>query len=122
VAVIVVIAIELVPVLREDDHQNADGGAMAVKEGLHSIEHGMQRWAAAHDSISPPQSRVTREGPGMLSGGQTIETWPANPYTGEPMAQRQAPGDFAYERGEDGKAFRLTAFGEDGKPVLAVSE
>ncbi|MBE3032867.1 MAG: hypothetical protein IMZ74_06680 [Actinobacteria bacterium] len=90
-AVIVVIAIALVRALREDDHQNADGRVLAVKEGLHSIEHGVRRWAAAHDAVSSPQSRVTREGLSVLSGGQTIDTWPANPYTGEPMAQRQAP-------------------------------
>jgi hypothetical protein len=69
-AAIAVIAIVLVPVLSEDDHQNADGRAMALKEGLHSIQHGVRRWAAAHDSVFPPPSRVTREGLDMLSSGQ----------------------------------------------------
>ena len=87
----------------------------AVKEGIHSIQVGVQSWAIDHGDAYPRPSRVSESGLRSY-----VDVWPTNPYTGLPMAQGTAPGDFAYTLAPDRSSFELTGMGEAGQPIITV--
>lgn len=95
--------------------QHAKAEESAVKEGVHSIQIVVQTWAVDHDNVYPPASQVNQ-----VAMSDSIEFWPANPYTGAPMTQGTGPGDFGYEVSPDGRSFRLVGYGEDGNVVIAT--
>ena len=74
----------------------------AVKEGIHSIQIGIQSWAVDHKDAYPDASMVTPAGLASY-----VDSWPANPWTGQPMAPGTAAGDYTYTQLNGGKRFRL---------------
>ena len=86
----------------------------AVKEGIHSIQIGIQTYAVDHNDAYPDPSIVSE------SGLASYDYWPQNPYTGLPMTQGTGPGDFSYTVAPDGSSYELTGYGEDGQPVITV--
>ena len=95
--------------------QSSKANESAVKEGIHSIQVGVQSWAIDHGDTYPVASRVSESGLRSY-----VDVWPTNPYTGLPMTQGTAPGDFTYTIAADRHSFRLTALGTDGQPVIVV--
>ena len=95
--------------------QSSNASESAVKEGIHSIQVGVQSWAIDHGDAYPRPSRVSESGLRSY-----VDVWPTNPYTGLPMTQGTAPGDFTYTIAADRHSFRLTALGTDGQPVIVV--
>jgi len=95
--------------------QSRKANESAVKEGIHSIQVGVQSWAIDHGDTYPVASRVSESGLRSY-----VDVWPTNPYTGLPMTQGTAPGDFTYTIAADRHSFRLTALGTDGQPVIVV--
>lgn len=87
----------------------------AVKEGIHSIEIGVQSYAVDYNDAYPDPSTVSESGMSTY-----LDLWPTNPYTGAPMAQGTGPGDFAYIVSADGKSFTLVGYGKGGKGVITV--
>jgi hypothetical protein len=85
----------------------------AVKEGVHSIQVGVQSWAVDHDDAYPDASQVSMSG---LTG--YVDVWPTNPFTHLPMDQGTGPGQYSYERSAAG--FRIIAYGSDGSAVITV--
>ena len=81
----------------------------AVREGVHSIQVGVQSWAVDHGDAYPDASQVDASG---LAG--YVDMWPANPFTDLPMDQGSGPGQFSYEVGATG--FRITAYGSEVAP------
>ena len=81
----------------------------AVKEGVHSVQIGVQSWAVDHGDTYPDASQVSMSD---LTG--YVDIWPTNPYTGLPMSQGSAAGDFSYAVGQGGTSFRLTGYGQGG--------
>jgi hypothetical protein len=86
----------------------------AVKEGIHSIQVGVQSWAVDHADEYPDPATVSQAGMSRY-----VDRWPTNPYTGLAMTQGTGPGQFTYT-GSDGGGFQLTAYGADGTPVITV--
>ena len=109
-AVIAAIAIPAVSVQRDTAKESA------VKEGVHSIQVGVQSWAVDHNDQWPDPSIVTEDGLGRY-----VDTWPRNPYTGDPMHPGTGAGDYTYSLPPTGgRSFTLTGYGESGTPVITL--
>ncbi len=90
--------------------QRAKAKESAVKEGIHSLQVGVQSWAVDHADRYPDPSAVAKD----KALGRYIDSWPKNPYTGQSMKQSEEPGDFTYERLDEGAGFKLTGHFEGG--------
>ena len=74
----------------------------AVKEGIHSIQVGIQSWAVDHHDRYPKPSTVDRKGLGAY-----VDDWPFNPFTGTVMQPGTHRGDYTYRVVDGGRSFRL---------------
>ena len=97
------------------DEQHDKARDSAVKEGVHTLQVGIQSWAVDHQDTFPSALQMD---PAVMS--DYIDWWPTNPYTGAPMTQGDQPGDYYYEVALDGASFTLIGYGEDGKIVIQV--
>jgi predicted amidohydrolase YtcJ len=73
-----------------------------LKEGIHSLQVGIQSWAVDNGDKYPPVADVTQAGLAIY-----VDVWPDNPWTGAPMAPGTGRGDYTYHRLAGGKGFRL---------------
>jgi type II secretory pathway pseudopilin PulG len=87
----------------------------AVKEGIHSIQVGIQIYAVDNDDAYPDPAMVSESG--LAS---SVDFWPTNPYTGLPMTQGTGQGDFRYTVSEDGRSFQVTGYGKGGEAIITV--
>jgi len=92
------------------DAQHSEAQDSAVKEGVHSLQIGVQSWAVDHNDLYPPVTEMTPDG----EVGSMIDKWPTNPYTGEPMKLGTEPGDFTYTTPADRMTFTLSGHLGDG--------
>jgi len=75
-------------------NQRAKAKDASVKEGVHSIQIGVQSYAVDNNDSYPPVATVTK--PNMTSW---VDNWPNNPFAAAAntaMANSSAKGDFAY--------------------------
>ena len=75
----------------------------SVKEGVHSIQVGIETYAVDHNDVYPDASEVSRDG----EVGQAMDLWPTNPFTNLPMELGTAEGDFQYEVLSDDSDYSL---------------
>jgi type II secretory pathway pseudopilin PulG len=87
-----------------------------VRAGAETIHTGIEAYALDHGGRYPPAGEVNAIG---LSG--YISVWPQNPYTSAPMADGGGEGNYRYDLSPDGGAYKLTAYGRDGKVLLAIT-
>jgi|GEM_PF-1077771 len=87
-----------------------------VRAGAQTVHTGIEAYALDHGGQYPPAGEVNATG---LS--RYISVWPENPYAGGPMADGGGEGNFRYDLSADGGAYRLTAYGRDGKLLLELS-
>lgn len=81
----------------------------AVKEGVHSLQVGVQSWAVDHNDRYPQAAMMTPDGQvGKMMDGEMAPIWPTNPFTGEPMKASASLGDFTYTVEPDGSGFTLS--------------
>lgn len=106
-AAVVALAV-MVPLVMYGDQKGA-AKESAVKEGIHSIQIGVQSYAVDNDDAYPDQSLVNETGMMLY-----VDIWPQNPFTGLPMSQGTSPGDYSYTRGSDGASFALVGYGKSG--------
>ena len=92
--------------------QRALSRESAVKEGIHSIQVGVQSWAVDHGDRFPDPATVSRSG-----FAKYVDLWPANPYTDQPMTRGAGPGDFSYTVAPNGTSFQLVGYGENGAVI-----
>lgn len=100
---------------RADEGEVADA---TVALNLTGLKAAIEAWASSHLDARgapqyPPAKMVTPDGP--LAA--LLDPWPANPFTGEPMRQGSAEGDFAYTAKENGRGFKLVGYGGGGKVI-----
>lgn len=113
IAALVVLAVVIaIPMKLGQDEKKREA---AVKEGIHSLQIGVQSWAVDNNDTYPSPSLVNESD---LATWATY--WPTNPYTGLPMTQGTGPGDVAYTSGADGRSFTLVGYGKGGKAVITV--
>lgn len=89
------------------------GSSAAVKDGIRTIQDGVEAWADDHSGDYPPESKVTAEGLSYY-----VDKWPTNPFTKEPMSDGFDRGEYYYSGG--GSMYVLTGFGDDGTAVIKV--
>ena len=109
VGIIAAIAIPVFVTQRDEAKQTT------VKSGIRSIDVGIQAWAVDNGDAYPEPSLLSPAGIGMY-----LDSWPTNPYTGQPMTQGSGPGDFSYTVSADGASFELVGLGEDGSALISV--
>jgi len=77
----------------------------AVKQGIHTLQIALQSCAIDHSDICLTPEQLAN-GQDIL--GTYVDDWPANPYTGQPMALGSERGDFSYTVSDDYRSFTLT--------------
>ncbi len=91
----------------------------AVKEGVHSIQVGVQTWAVDNNDDYPPVAEVDEAG----EVGDVVDNWPKNPFvTGDMMSHVAAAseGEFTYTVSADASEFGIEGWGADGNSVIVV--
>lgn len=79
-----------------------------VKEGLHSIQIGVQNYAIDSGDVYPATGTVSHASlKDPNSGLGYIERWPKNPWTNADMQEGSSPGDFNYTRDAGGGGYSL---------------
>ena len=68
----------------------------AVKEGVHSLQIGVQSYAVDHSDAYP--ATLTQAGLIDSSGANYVDNWPKNPYSTSPMANSTSTGDYQYSQ------------------------
>ncbi len=115
IVVAVLVAVVAVIYLPARASQDDKARESSVKEGIHSIQIGVQSWAVDHGDLYPDPSLVSQAG-----FANYLDFWPTNPYTGLPMMQGTAPGDYSYSVAADRGSFHLTGYGKDGEGIMTV--
>jgi general secretion pathway protein G len=86
----------------------------AVKEGVHSIQVGVQSYAVDANDVYPPQSQLTDTN--MKS---YVDNWPKNPWSNTPMVRDASQGNFSYNTGTDD--FSIIGYGKGtAKGIITV--
>jgi len=78
----------------------------AVKEGMHSIQIGIQSWAVDNGDVFPPVGEVDKGG----GVGSQVDNWPKNPWSTDYMVDVGAGtnhGDYSYTLGTSSTTFKL---------------
>lgn len=86
----------------------------AVKEGVHSIQIGVQSYAVDNNDLYPAEAAVDTGG----AVGAMVDPWPNNPWTGDPMADGTDQGDFNYTVAGDSTTFTLEGHGKGGNNAI----
>ena len=79
----------------------------AVKEGIHSIQIGVQSWAVDNGDVFPAVGDVEKTG----GVGTQVDNWPKNPWSTDPMVDvgtATTHGDYSYVLGTASTTFTLT--------------
>jgi hypothetical protein len=82
----------------------------AAKAQLMMIKTGVQAYIASNGSVPADASEATL--------GSFVAPWPVNPFTKQPMAAGDAPGDYVYTPGA-GTAYTLAVRLSDGSTYTA---
>jgi hypothetical protein len=90
----------------------------AVKEGIHSLQVGIQSFAVDHNDHYPRYGSNARFFKRLRS---YVDNWPRNPYADRRMRQKfHRAGDFTYRVSDDRTRFLLVGWGHDGQRVIRV--
>ena len=108
---------EVAPVI-EDQIRMVD--ERALRDGVTSIQTGVEAWAADHDGKYPASGRVDRIHLVSPSGLSYVDPWPQNPYAGGAMTQGTGEGQFQYVRGPAGSSYSLIGYGTGGNLLIAL--
>ena len=81
----------------------------AVKEGVHSIQVGVQSYAVDFNDVYP----TTVDSSTMAS---YVDNWPKNPWTNVAMVEHTGfqKGDYQYSGGGSSTTFQLIGWGKSG--------
>ena len=102
----------------EDQIELAD--ERAVRDGVTSIQAGVEAWAADHGGRYPAADKVDQYSLASQSGLGYVDPWPQNPYAGGAMTQGRGEGQYLYVRGPKGGSYTLTGYGAGGVLLIAL--
>ena len=77
----------------------------AAELGARVIKGYIEQWGMLYNATTPTAAQVASTG----AVGSWFSYWPSNPFTGQPMADSGAPGDFTYAQNAGGTSYALTA-------------
>ena len=108
---------DFVPLVQDQVRQ---ANERAVRDGVTSIQAGVEAWAVEHDGRYPASGRVTQSGLTSADGYPFVDPWPQNPYAGGAMVQGRGEGQFLYVRGPKGRSYALTGYGPGGVLLITL--
>ena len=85
----------------------------AVKEGVHSIQIGVQSYAVDWGDVYP--AAVTAAGMASF-----VDIWPKNPWLNTAMVDASSQGNYSYTQVGSGTSFTLSGHGKGGTVVISV--
>jgi prepilin-type N-terminal cleavage/methylation domain-containing protein len=100
-------------------NQRAKAKDSAVKEGIHSIQIGVQSYAVDNNDEYPDATDVTATG----DVGAEVMPWPDNPFEDNSPMQHNAgavEGDFTYTVDGTNTTFTLVGWGNGAAEVISV--
>jgi prepilin-type N-terminal cleavage/methylation domain-containing protein len=97
-------------------NQRDKAKAAAVKEGVHSIQIGVQTYATDQATDEYPAAG----GVNATDLGAYVDMWPLDPWLGDPMADTAAQGNYDYTVSGDLSVFGIEGFGKDDVVVITV--
>jgi len=87
----------------------------AVKEGIHTVQIGIQTYATDNNDTYPVAGEVAKD----QDVGALVDVWPNDPWTAStPMANTGGQGNYTYNQTSTG--FSLQGFGKGGNVVITV--
>jgi type IV pilus assembly protein PilA len=101
----------------------------SVKEGVHSIQVGVESWAVDNNDQFPAAGQVidTKIGgndPALRNVGDYVDIWPTDPWsTTAPKAFMGNSGDqgnYAYTVDNTAGTFNLVGYGKGDTPIIQV--
>jgi prepilin-type N-terminal cleavage/methylation domain-containing protein len=101
-------------------NQRSKAKDAAVKEGVHTLQVGIQTWATDNNDLYPALSQVAS---GATNVGQYVDQWPNNPYVNGPMTVGAAfnnPGDVMYVQGTGSTSYSLSALLNNSKTFVEI--
>jgi type II secretion system protein G len=87
-------------------NQRSKAKDAAVKEGIHSIQVGVQSYAVDHSDTYPTALTASTQLVDA-NGNNYVDNWPKNPFTNVLMAGSSAQGDFTYTNNAASSTFTL---------------
>jgi len=86
----------------------------AVKEGVHSIQVGVQSYAVDNGDLYPVAD------PSQANMASYVDNWPKNPWSNAPMVAGANQGTFTYSVSGARDVFSLIGRGKGANPVITV--
>jgi type IV pilus assembly protein PilA len=90
----------------------------AVKEGVHSIQVGIQSYAVDNNDVYPDVNDVNQGG----AVGKDVDNWPKNPWTNAYMAQNTDKGDYTYAHSADSTSYTLAGHMSSGDFTVGTGQ
>jgi prepilin-type N-terminal cleavage/methylation domain-containing protein len=108
IIIIGILAAIAIPMFLNQRDKAKDAG---VKEGVHSIQIGVQTLAT--DTATDTYPATCTKG----NVGAVVDSWPKNPWTGADMDDTGAKGMYTYSVATDFSQFKLVGFGSTGAVI-----
>jgi len=100
-------------------NQRDKAKAAGVKEGVHSVQIGVQTFATDQPSDVYPADAAQAtlvDGAGM----PYVDNWPNDPWLGTPMLSTGGQGNYLYYVNAGRDSFAMQGFGKGGASVIKV--
>jgi len=99
-------------------NQRDKAKAAGVKEGVHSIQIGVQTYATDQTADEYPAAGAVD----TTSMADYVDNWPNDPWTGDPMDDLGTQGNYKYFVNDDKSSFALEGYGKDGDSIIVVGD
>jgi prepilin-type N-terminal cleavage/methylation domain-containing protein len=102
--VIGILASIAIPIYFEQRQKAKDS---AVKEGIHTIQLGIEKWVVDQHAQYPSDGQVGKNLPASEPIGNYVQFWPKNPFSAIDMAEGTIAGDYTYTQLDGGVSYTL---------------
>ena len=100
----------------------------AVKEGVHSIQVGVQSYAVDNNDVYPATGQVGATAADSPTNGPAVNNTVVNPWPKDPfasgantaMSQGTTAGHYDYTQTSSGASYTLVGYGAGDKQIISV--